>query len=40
VAASTEVEAANRLIPFLASERASGTIRNSGMEPLAKRHPD
>jgi molybdate transport system substrate-binding protein len=40
VAGSHEVEAAKRLIAFLASERASGTIRSSGMEPLAKRHPD
>jgi molybdate transport system substrate-binding protein len=40
VAGSKEVEAAKRLIAFLASERASGTIRSSGMEPLAKRHPD
>lgn len=40
VAGSSEVQAAKRLIAFLASERASGTIRSSGMEPLAKRHPD
>jgi molybdate transport system substrate-binding protein len=40
VAGSNEVEAAKRLIAFLASERASETIRSSGMEPLGKRHPD
>jgi molybdate transport system substrate-binding protein len=40
VAGSSEVETATRLIAFLASERASGTIRSSGMEPLAKRHSD
>jgi molybdate transport system substrate-binding protein len=40
VAGSNEVEAAKRLIAFLASERASEMIRTSGMEPLAKRHPD
>jgi molybdate transport system substrate-binding protein len=40
VAGSKEVEAAKRLIAFLASERASGAIRSSGMEPLAKRLPD
>jgi molybdate transport system substrate-binding protein len=40
VAGSNEVEAAKRLIAFLASERASETIRSSGMEPLTKRHPD
>ncbi len=38
VAGSKEVEAAKRLIAFLTSERAAGTIRESGMEPLAKRH--
>ena len=38
VAGSKEVEAAKRLIAFLASERASGTIRSSGMEPLGKAH--
>jgi hypothetical protein len=38
VARSNEVEAAKRLIAFLASERTSGTITSSGMEPLAKRH--
>ncbi len=37
VAGSNQVEAGKRLIAFLASERASGTIRSSGMEPLAKR---
>ena len=36
VAGSKEVEAAKRLIAFLASERASGTIRSSGMEPLGR----
>ena len=40
VAGSMEVDAAKRLIAFLASERASGTIRSSGMEPLGKRRPD
>lgn len=40
VAGSNEVEAAKRLIAFLASERAFEMIRNSGMEPLAKRYPD
>ncbi len=35
VAGSTEIEAAKRLIEFLASARASEAIRNSGMEPLA-----
>jgi molybdate transport system substrate-binding protein len=40
VAGSNQVEAAKRLIAFLASERASGTTRSSGMEPLGKRHPD
>jgi molybdate transport system substrate-binding protein len=39
VAGSKDVEAAKRLIAFLASERASGTIRSSGMEPLAKGRP-
>jgi molybdate transport system substrate-binding protein len=33
VAGSKEVEAAKRLIAFLASERASATIKASGMEP-------
>jgi ABC-type molybdate transport system substrate-binding protein len=36
VAGSSEVEAARRLIAFLASERASAAIKSSGMEPLAK----
>lgn len=36
VAGSRQVEAARRLISFLASERASGTIRKLGMEPLGK----
>jgi molybdate transport system substrate-binding protein len=40
VAGAKEVEAARRLIAFLASERASGTIRSGGMEPLGKRRPD
>jgi molybdate transport system substrate-binding protein len=40
VTGAKEVEAAKRLIAFLASERASGAIRNGGMEPLAKRRPD
>lgn len=35
VAGSKEIEAAKQLIAFLASERASGTIRSSGMEPLS-----
>jgi len=39
VEGSKEVEAAGRLITFLTSERASGTISESGMEPLAKRDP-
>ncbi len=34
VAGSKEMEAANRLIEFLGSARASETIRKSGMEPL------
>jgi molybdate transport system substrate-binding protein len=40
IVGSKEVEAAERLIAFLTSERASGTIRSSGMEPLGKRRPD
>ena len=36
VAGSKEVEAAKRLIAFLASERASATIKASGMEPLSR----
>ena len=35
VAGSKAVEASSRLIEFLASRRASETIRRSGMEPLA-----
>ena len=35
VAGSTEMEASKRLIEFLASERASDAIRESGMEPAA-----
>jgi molybdate transport system substrate-binding protein len=35
VAGSKEMEAAKRLIAFLASAGASAAIRNSGMEPLA-----
>jgi molybdate transport system substrate-binding protein len=34
VAGSREMEAAKRLIAFLGSERAAGTIRSGGMEPL------
>ena len=40
VAGSKEIDAAKRLIAFLTSERASGTIREGGMEPLPKRDPD
>ena len=36
VAGSNELEAAKRLIAFLASEQASETIQSSGMEPLGK----
>jgi molybdate transport system substrate-binding protein len=36
VAGSKEIEAAKQLIAFLASERASGTIRSCGMEPLSR----
>jgi molybdate transport system substrate-binding protein len=36
VAGSKATEAAKRLIAFLASGRASGTIRASGMEPLSR----
>ena len=36
VAGSNEVEAAKRLIAFLASGRASAAIRSGGMEPFAK----
>jgi len=35
VAGSRDIESSKRLIEFLASTRASETIRNSGMEPLA-----
>src|SRR5262249_34865248 len=35
VAGSGDIEGAKRLIEFLASAGASGTIRKSGMEPLA-----
>jgi ABC-type molybdate transport system substrate-binding protein len=35
VAGSGDIEGPKRLIEFLASARASETIRNSGMEPLA-----
>jgi molybdate transport system substrate-binding protein len=35
VAGSRDIESSKRLIGFLASTRASETIRNSGMEPLA-----
>jgi molybdate transport system substrate-binding protein len=40
VAGSKEAEAAKKLLAFLASERASATIRSGGMEPLGKRRPD
>lgn len=36
VAGSAQTEAAKQLIAFLASERASATIRKLGMEPLGK----
>jgi molybdate transport system substrate-binding protein len=36
VAGSKEMEAGKQLIAFLASERASGTIRSGGMEPLSR----
>jgi len=39
VAGAKELEAAKRLIAFLASEAASAAIRASGMEPLGKRNP-
>ena len=35
VAGSGDIESSKRLIEFLASARASETIRNSGMEPIA-----
>src|SRR5205814_8335738 len=38
VAGSKQVDAAERLIAFLAAERAAATIRSSGMEPPGKRH--
>jgi molybdate transport system substrate-binding protein len=37
VAGSKEVDAAKRLIAFLASDRASAAISRGGMEPLGKR---
>jgi len=37
VAGSQAIEAAKRLIAHLASARAAGAIRNSGMEPVAAR---
>jgi molybdate transport system substrate-binding protein len=37
VVGSKEIDAANRLISFLASERASHAIQNGGMEPLGAR---
>ena len=40
VAGSNETAAANKLIGFLASERAAGTIKAGGMEPLGKRRAD
>jgi molybdate transport system substrate-binding protein len=38
VAGSKELDAAKRLIAFLASERAAPAIRSGGMDPLGKRH--
>src|SRR5438067_376670 len=38
VAGSKEIDAAKRLIGFLASERAFAAIRHGGMEPLGKGH--
>jgi molybdate transport system substrate-binding protein len=38
LAGSKELDAAKRLIAFLASERAAPAIRSGGMEPLGKRH--
>jgi molybdate transport system substrate-binding protein len=35
VAGSTQMESSKRLIEFLSSARASGAIRNSGIEPFA-----
>jgi molybdate transport system substrate-binding protein len=40
VAGSKQVEAAQRLIAFLASGRASTAIKSGGMEPLRKSRPD
>jgi molybdate transport system substrate-binding protein len=40
VAGAKELEAAKRLIAFLASERASAAIKSGGMEPLGKRGRD
>jgi len=39
VAGSKQLEAAKRLIAFLASERASAAIKDSGMEPLGRGWP-
>jgi molybdate transport system substrate-binding protein len=38
VSGSKEIDAAKRLIAFLASERSAPAIRDGGMEPLGKRH--
>lgn len=38
-ATTTQRDAAQRLIAFLASERAAAAIRNGGMEPLGPRRP-
>lgn len=40
VAGSKELEAAKRLIAFLASDRASAAIKTGGMEPLARQRPN
>src|ERR671930_792122 len=40
VAGSKELDAAKRLIAFLASDAAAGAIRAGGMEPLGKRRPE
>jgi molybdate transport system substrate-binding protein len=37
VAGSTQVEAARKLIAFLASDRAAAAIKDNGMEPVDKR---
>jgi molybdate transport system substrate-binding protein len=37
VLGSKELDAAKRLISFLASERAAATIKSGGMDPLGKR---